>query len=833
MRSTCNIRLVLCKFSTFVLVSLFSFAFSIADDGPKGIGDPGQVKSLTLVLDSQDASHSNTAKIVGRTNRLQVIVTAGFDSNQTRDWTHQVTYASSPAGVIQVDKSGLVTPLSDGEATVSATSKSGISASAKIKVERFANPPLVNFPNEIVPLFTKHGCNGGGCHGKSGGQNGFELSLLGFEPQEDFQHLVKEARGRRVFPASPDQSLLLRKATGVTPHGGGAKLVKNGDEYNLIKLWIEQGLPYGKTEDPVLEKITVSPPRVLMPLDGSQQLKVTAHYSDGAVRDVTRQAQFTANNTELAEATERGIVSTKGKPGIVAVMVRYQGQVNSFLGTVPLGAKIENLPKRQTIVDKFVFDQLKELGLPPSEICDDSTFIRRVTLDIAGRLPTLNETENFLSDAKADKRAKLVDRLLESDGYSSYFAQKWTSILRNKVEQNVSRSGNFLFHQWVKESLRQNMPYDKFVERLITASGNVRRNPAVNWHKHFKTLDERAEDTAQVFLGQRIQCAKCHHHPYEKWSQEDYWGFAAFYSNVRNKSQSQIYSQRGRAQARNPKTNQMVLARGLGSSTEEIENGVDARLALADWLTRPENPYFAKTLVNRYWKHFFGVGIVDPEDDMRGTNPPSNPELLDALAADFIEQKFNLKALVRTICNSATYQLSAVPNQYNQSDIQSFSKFNSRRLPAEVMLDSIDNFLGSTTRFRGLPNGMLATEIPDHGGIRNSFLDVFGRPAGSSACECERSGEITMAQCLQLLNSDEMYNKLSSPRVSELSRDKALKHEEKISKLYLEAFSRLPKPAEMNAFLNYIQNMKPEQQNIAYQDIMWTIVNTKEFMFNH
>ena len=801
-------------------------------DEKLGLRAPGKLTAIKVF----SSTNKNVGEIVGRTDRIQLVVEGQYQTGQTRDLTDKVIYSVAPENVVSLDRSGLVTPLADGRATITATFTSSvepkISATATISVNHFADPPRVNFPNEVVPLFTKHGCNGGGCHGKSGGQNGFALSLLGFEPQEDYQHLVKEARGRRVFPSAPAESLLLKKAIGAIPHGGGARIKESSDEYRLMKLWVEQGMPYGKESDPKLTGISIFPERAMMPLVASQQLKVTAHYTDGSARDVTRQAQFTANNTELAEATETGVVKTKGKPGMVAVMVRYNGQVDSFLGTVPLGAKVANLPAEKNLVDKFVFRQLKELGLPPSTVCDDSTFIRRVTLDIAGRLPTLQETRAFLESEVPSKREKLVDGLLESDGYANYFTQKWTAILRNKVVQNMDRSGNFLFHQWVRQSLKDNLPYDRFVTKLVTASGDVRRNPAVNWHRHLKNADERAEDTAQVFLGQRIQCAKCHHHPYEKWSQEDYWGFAAFYTNVNQKSQGKIYSRRGKAQARNPKNNQMVAARGLGATDAQIENGADARLALADWMTREGNPFFAKSLVNRYWKHFFGVGIVDPEDDIRGTNPATNPELLEELAQDFINNDFDLKNLIRTICNSTTYQLSSTPNPFNRADIQSFSKFNSRRLPAEVMLDCIDDFLGSESRFSGLPLGMAATEIPDHGGVRNPFLDVFGRPAGSSACECERSGEITMAQCLQLLNSSDMYNKLNSPRVTQLATDKT-EFAEKIRNLYLQALSRYPSQDEIEVYSRYIKSAKPGQERAAYQDIVWAIVNTKEFMFNH
>lgn len=808
-----------------------AFSLQAGQGEPASLGNPRvqpiQPNSLQLLANGR----SGSGEIHGPNARLQLQALTVDQQGKTIDLTRRVAYQVHPSGSLLVDSQGRVTPQKNGPVTVTVTS-GNMTATAEINVKNFDSPPRLNFFNNIVPIFTKFGCNAGGCHGKSGGQNGFSLSLLGFEPAEDYQYIVKEGRGRRVFPAAPTQSLLLQKAIGEVPHGGGVRLSPESYEYDLLKQWIAQGMPYGEESDPVLTDLTVFPSRATLALEADLQLKVTAHYSDGSTQDVTNQSQFTPNNTDLAGSDDDGIVSMKGRAGIVAVMVRFQDRATAFLATVPLGAQISKLPPEKSPIDGPVFAKWTELGLPPSEIANDAVFIRRVTLDIAGRLPTEQESVQFLKSSGGNKRQKLIDRLLASEDYANFFAQKWTSILRNRVERNESRSGNYLFHEWVRESLAQNLPYDRFVARLITASGDVRINPAVNWHLKFQKMEERAEDTAQIFLGQRIQCAKCHHHPYEKWSQQDYWQFAAFFSNVTQKSGRRIYGKQARVQARNTKNNQMVWAAGLGAEPFQDLQG-DGRIQLANWLTDSSNPFFAKMLVNRYWKHFFGIGIVDPEDDLRGTNPPSNPELLAALEKSFIESDFDLKNLIRTICNSTTYQLSAVPNEHNAKDMQSFSKFNPRRLPAEVMLDSIDRFLGSQSRFPGLPAGTTATRIPDHGMANNSFLDTFGRPAGASACECERSDEITMAQCLQLLNSNDMYQKLASPFVSEFSRNPELDFVAKIRKIHLQAFSREPRPKEIKAYTDYIKASGEGNENQAFQDIMWTIINTKEFLFNH
>ncbi|WP_197443017.1 DUF1549 and DUF1553 domain-containing protein [Lignipirellula cremea] len=794
----------------------------------QGLGEPGKAIRLAAVVGGSEAESQIT---LNRGDRAQIIATAHFDSGQLRDWTRKVVYRADPAGVVSVDSQGLITPLADGAAVVQVGGE-GLSASVKVEVRHFAHPPQVNFTDRISPLLTKFSCNGGGCHGKSGGQNGFALSLLGFEPADDYDYLVKEGFGRRLFPAAPDRSLLLLKATAAVPHGGGMRISRDSDEYAELRLWIEQGMPFGSDDDPVMESISVYPKQVIMPLDGEQQLQVLAHYSDGSIRDVTRQADYTANNRELGDCGANGLMTALGQAGDVAIMVRYLGQVAAFRATIPRGAPVDQLPPVRNVIDGFVFDKLKDLGLPPSPVCDDSTFIRRVTLDIAGRLPTFEETQAFLADAGPNKRADLVDRLVDSDAYADYFSQKWAAILRNKVDPQVQRDGNFRFHDWVRTHLNENRPYNELIREVVTASGNEVRNPAVNWHRQVKSVEEKVEDTAQVFLGLRIQCARCHHHPFEKWSQDDYWGMAAFYSNTREKPGQKVYAIRGIAQSRHPKTQALVRPKPLGEETLELTADDDARVALADWLASKENPFVAKALVNRYWKHFFGVGIVDPEDDMRATNPASNEPLLNGLAEHFIKSNFDLKDLVRTICKSSVYQLDSIPNDYNASDRQAYSRFYPRRMPAEVMLDSIDALCGSQTRFTGLPAGMRAVQIPDHGGVNNGFLNAFGRPAGASACECERNGEMSMQQSLQLLNSDDIYNKLVGSRAQQLATDPR-SDEEKIEELYLRALSRPAKETERTAFLAHLAKFEANQKRGAYEDILWTLINTKEFLFNH
>ena len=709
-------------------------------------------------------------------------------------------------------------------------------------------PRPLNFANDIVPILTKGGCNSGGCHGKAGGQNGFKLSLLGFEPQEDYEHIVKEARGRRVFPGSPQQSLLLTKGTAQLPHGGGKKLDPNSEDYADLVRWIREGMPYGKDSDPKMARISVEPAKLTMPLKGSQQLKVTAHYTDGSTRDVTKRALYEANEKAMAETSETGLVKLFDLPGDVAVMVRYQGKVSTFRATVPLGAPVAALPPVSNFVDDLVFAKLKTIGIPPSEIADDGTFIRRVTLDIAGRLPTASEMKDFMASKDANKRTALVDRLLESPDYAEFFANKWSALLRNQRTQPVYARGTYLFWQWIRDSIADNKPYDQFVREVVAAAGDIDHSPPVAWYRQVKEQKQQMEDVAQLFLGTRMQCAQCHHHPFEKWSQQDYYGFAAFFANVARKpsaftGEEFIYNKRGIAQTQNIRTKEQVMPTSLGGSALKLNPEQDPRVSLAEWMRAKDNPFFAHTLVNRYWKHFFNRGLVEPEDDMRETNPPVNPELLSALAADFIKSGYDLKKLIRTIATSTTYQLSAVPNAHNAKDRQNFSRYYPKRLNAEVLYDAVNTLLDVETNFAGQAPGTRAVALPDNSYNQSTyFLSVFGRPDSSSACECERTQEASLAQSLHLLNAADIQTQLArgNGRADMLTKD-TRPDDDKITDLYHIALSRDPNADEVKFARSHLEKKTKSKtgdeafkgKKEAYEDILWALLNTKEFLFNH
>ena len=709
----------------------------------------------------------------------------------------------------------------------------------------------LTFVNDVAPILTKAGCNAGACHAKAGmGQRGFRLSLLGFEPQEDYEHIVKEGRGRRVFPVAPEQSLLLLKAANVVPHGGGKKLDPKSDGYRTIVEWIGQGMPFGKDSDAKLVSIEVQPRHGSMKTKSQQQLKVLAHYSDKSVRDVTYTALYEANDKSMAETDEDGLVKIFDLPGNVAVMVRYQGLVSVYSASIPLGAPVENLPPAKNFIDTLVFANLKQIGVPPSPVCDDATFLRRASLDIAGHLPTEEEAKAFLASKDAGKRDQLSETLLASADYADYFAGKWAPLLHNKRDAATDITANFAFHSWVRDALLANTPYDQMVRQLLAATGTIASNPAVAWYKRVKEPTQQLEDVAQLFLGVRMQCAQCHHHPFERWSQGDYYSFAAFFSQVGRKptttaGEDVIFHKRGIAQTENKKTKLPVKPAALGAPALEILPDEDPRLKLADWLGDKANPFFAKSLVNRYWKHFFRRGLVEPEDDIRDTNPPTNPELLDALAKHFTESGYDLKAVVRAITQSQTYQLSEKPNEHNGVDRQNFSRFYPRHLPAEVLLDAIDQLTGSKTDFADLPPGTRAIALPDNSYNRSSgFLKVFGRPEGASVCECERVQSSSLAQSLHLMNAAEVKTKLatSNGTADRLSKSDA-PEPEKLRGIYLAAFSREPRAEELQTLGAYLAKSRfdaqgkplapPQSKRQAYEDILWALINTKEFLYNH
>jgi hypothetical protein len=762
----------------------------------------------------------------------QLLVTEG-----DRDVTREARYDSSNAAVVRVDAAGYVTPVGDGTARIRIQRGSG-RLEIPVNVAGFRSGRPVDFRREIVPLLSRLGCNAGGCHGKASGQNGFKLSLFGFDASFDHDAITREARGRRVFPAAPDHSLLLLKATAQVPHGGGKRLQRESSEYQLFRRWIAAGTPPSAPDAPHVVKLRITPGDRILQRDQSQQLAVFAEYSDGSVRDVTRQAEYSSNLDVVARVDAEGLVRTLRLSGEAAIMARYTGHVAVFRALVPHGEALTAIPefKPSNFIDELTLAKWKKLGLRPSPAADDATFLRRVTLDLCGRLTTSAEVRAFLADTSADKRTKWIDKLLDSPDYPAYFAMRWGTILRNSNLAGSNQAA-YAFHNWMKDMIARNRPYDEFVRGVVAAAGEWQEAPAINWYWQSRDdqLHQVTADTAQVFLGVRLQCARCHHHPYERWGQADYYGLAGFFTRLGRKSFGEpppyFASANVTTGEKNPLTGKTPEPKYLDGSVAKFTPEEDPRHALVDWMARPENPFFARALVNRMWGHFLGRGLYHEVDDLRETNPPSNPELLDALAQDFIKHKFDVKHVIRTIVNSRVYQLSSTPTPHNQNDQQNYARYYARRMPAEVFLDALNQTTGAKSGFSGVSSTARAVDLP-HEGFGSYFLDTFDRPRRVTGCECERSSGATLAQVLLLANSDEIESKIGAGdgRIARLMKEKKPLRAI-IEELYLNAYSRPPTAEELRRTLAHVERLDNKQQ--ALEDVLWAIVNTKEFMFNH
>ena len=775
---------------------------------------------------------------------VQFLVTAKMSDGTLRDATRQAEYAASGTSLANIER-GRLTPKGDGTVTVSASvldpvSHKKISATAKTTIKGFAVERELHFVNDIEPILTKTGCNTGGCHGKASGQNGFKLSLFAFEPKFDYDALVNEAHGRRVFPAAPEESLLLKKATAQTVHGGGSRFDEHSEAYRILLRWVAQGLPYGDENAPKVERIEVQPRERLLAGVGEQQLRVVAYSTDGSFRDVTRHAEYKAQQPDIIKVEPNGLVTTLGHTGEGAVMVRYMGVVDVARIAVPFSRGLPDEAyaqfKPKSFVDELVAAKWHKLGIAPSAVCSDEEYLRRASLDAIGTLPTAAEVQKFLDDKSPSKRDKLVDSLLERSEYGSYWAQQWGDLLRVKRGGNEGfKPGTFAFSGWLRNAFTQNMPYDQFVRAIITAQGESAENPPVNWYRHVRNTVAMVNDSSQLFLGTRISCANCHNHPYERITQDDYWGYGAFFSRITFK-RGQFGSEQSVAVKKDgttsqPRTGQTMKPKGLGGPEYEYVRGEDPRLKLADWMTEPTNPYFAKAIANRLWAHFMGVGLVEAVDDMRVTNPPSNPQLLEALAKDLVNYQFDLKHYMGTIMKSQAYGLSSTPTDQNKTDRQNYARYTPKRLSAEALLDAIDLVTGSPEKFAGLPLGTHAIDLPDES-VPSYFLKVFGRSMRETACECERSYAPNLSQILDLMNSPELQDKIANDKAGLAVMLKAKKTDEQIfTELYLRAFGRNPQPQEMKDALAIMATSK--DRNAAMQDFLWMFLNSKEFLFNH
>ena len=786
-------------------------------------------------------------RLEGHFARVQLVLTQpGEDGNITDrsdDLTAQAKFAASDPAVVNVSASGEVVAVKDGQAVIGITFGDQ-RREIPVTVSGLGEQPAIGFGEHIGPILDKAGCAAAACHAAQHGKGGFKLSVFGFEPDKDREAMVRDALQRRTDFVSPERSLLLLKPTMQTPHGGGKRLAKDSVEYQTLLAWIQGGAPGPVKDEAEVVKLHVYPLRRIGQPGMSQQLRAIAEYADGRRRDVTALARYDSLDDGVLTVSGTGLVTTVGK-GQAAAMIRYEGQAETSLFVAPYADTVELAGwQNQNFIDEHAAAKFRELGIEPSGLCDDATFIRRAFLDAIGTLPTPDETRAFLADASPDKRTKLVDRLLGltgeaaldtyNDAYAAWWSLKWSDLLRNS-SADLGEQGMWAMHNWIRESLRTNKPLDKFVRELITARGSIYTAGPANYYRIHRDPPALAEATAQLFLGVRLECAKCHHHPFEKYSQEDYCGMAAFFARTGTKN-SEEFGLFGREQVvivkdsgdvRHPRTNQIAAPKALDGPA--ADHAIDRRVPLADWLTAKENPLFARSVANRYVGYLLGRGLVEPIDDMRSTNPPTNPPLLDALAAHFADSGCDLKQLVRTILTSRLYQLDSQPTPANAADSKFYSHYHVKRLAAEPLIDAIDAVTGVPTKYRNLPLGTRAIELPD-AEYPDYFLNTFAKPRRVSVCECERAPDPTLAQALHTLNGDGLVLKIRDAK-SRVTRLVAAQtpHDEIVSELYLAALSRPPSEAELIASRELLAESpsKPE----FYQDLLWALINSKQFLF--
>jgi hypothetical protein len=705
-----------------------------------------------------------------------------------------------------------------------------------VRVRGVAADAPVSFAREVVPVLTRAGCNSGACHGSQHGKGGFRLSLFGFDPAFDHPQVVQSAEGRRVVLSEPERSILLQKPAGVMEHGGGERFKVGSRPYEVLKRWLEDGAPGPGIRDPHVQEVQVWPAKRRLRPGEEQQLQVRATWSDGLVEDVTSLAQFDAVNDAVASVTPGGLVRAKSA-GETHVMVRFAGLARVAQLTLPYGPPPPGKVPANNFIDEKLAARWRDLGLGPSGLCSDEEFLRRLHLDAIGTLPTPEEVRAFLADTSPGKRERAIDRVLGRPEFVDFWALKWGDLLRINRDL-LQEKGMWSFHNWVRACLRDGKPVDRTVREIVTAEGSTFTDGPANFYLTARTPADWSETAAQLFLGVRVQCARCHHHPFEKWSQDDYYGMTAFFARLGTKT-SQEFGLFGRetvvflrpaGEVSHPRKGGLVKPRPLGGPV--MEDPFDRRRKLAEWLTAKGNPFFARNMANRFWAYTMGRGLVEPVDDLRETNPPSIPELLDALANDFAENGYDLKHLLRTVFRSRAYQLSSRPEPGNRADASNtyHARYTRKRLTAEQLADALDFATGTREKYQGLPPGTRAIQLPDTK-VRSFLLDVFGRPARQITCECERTVQPNIAQALHLLNSDFLERKIASPagRVAALLKAKK-KPAEVVEELYLATLSRPPRPEELARDLGWLGKAPSPREGA--QDLLWVLLNRREFQFN-
>ena len=777
----------------------------------------------------------------------RVLVWGKTEDGERIDLTSEAKFWSG-SEVVEVDKEKFITPREKGSAKVQVTA-AGKSVELAVEVRSVEVPPI-RFVRDVVPMMSNVGCNAGTCHGSAKGKNGFKLSLRGYDPQFDYQALITDISGRRFNRVNVEESLMLQKPTAEVPHEGGMIFQKDSREYRILRDWIAQGAKYEEAAVGRAKKIEVLPAEIDLSLPGMvQEVVVLAHYPDGTVREVTRDAVISSSNEEVALVKD-GVV-TGVRRGEAAILIRYEGsyatQELRVMGDRS-GYEWADVPEFN-FIDQHLNAKLRKMRILPSELCTDAEFIRRASLDLTGLPPTAERVRAFLADTTPtkEKRAKLIDKLIASEGYIEFWVNKWADLLQSSSE-NLGAKAVWQYRDWIREAIAENKPYDQFVKEILLAKGSSYKNPAANYYRVLREPGKIAEDVSQTFLGVRFNCNKCHDHPFERWTQDQYYEFSAYFGQLAFKKgpigtgyvkfeaggTDHVYNEEvlyrdTSAKVEYPKSGKEVQPQVPFGTADEIEMDEDRRRIFVDWLTSRENPLFAKSMANRVWSYFFGIGIIEPVDDIRASNPPSNAPLLEALTKEFVESKMDLRQLMRTICNSRTYQLSFRPNQWNQDDRINFSHAQPRRLSAEQLYDAVIFTTGSEKRFAGLPKGFRAVELADGKVAGDDFLSLFGRPKRQSACECERTSNLTLSHAMSLINGSTIGDAVSAKEnaIEDLVRRE--KDDAKVvEELYMRILSRPPTEKELA-----LENFETAASRLeAAQDLAWALLNSPAFLFN-
>lgn len=779
----------------------------------------------------------------GSKSTQRVLVMRRQGERLTADLTAKAILRSTNPKVATIDPNGNVRPVGDGTAQIIATTggtntKASVKV-ASVKVAGFKQPSPWSFTNHVQPILTKMGCNSGACHGAAAGKGGLKLSLRGFDHDGDYETLTRQAGARRIVVSAPAKSLMLQKASMTLPHGGGQRFKTNSREYAVIAQWIAAGCAPPSPKDEPLDRLQVFPEQARLPLGQSTQVLVRAVFASGRTEDVTPWVKFGSSDEPVVGVEDGGKATVKSS-GEAAVTVYYKSRVTfARIGSPypkPVPSEAYAKAERRNFIDDLVLEKQKELNLPPAPLCTDDEFLRRAFLDTAGILPTPEEGQAFLADTSPDKREKLIEKLLVRPEFVDYWTYKWSDLLLVS-SRKLPAKGMWAFNQWIRESVAKNKPWDQFAREILTANGSTLHNGAANYFVLHKDTIDLTETTSQAFLGMSITCARCHNHPLEKWTQNEYYGFANLFARVRMKNgdlptETLVYSSEA-GDINHPRLGVPVPPKPLDAAPMGLDSPEDRRARLAQWLTAPENPYFARAFVNRVWRSYYGRGLVEAEDDLRLTNPPSNEKLMAAVTKDFTNNGFDIRRLMRNILNSATYQRTSTVPAGAPSDPRYYATYLPRRLPAEVMLDAIAQATSVPTAFPGYPAGTRALQLVDST-VASYFLDAFGRPQRMQTCSCERQEEPSVAQALHLANGDTINSKLRAKGgIVEILAASNLTNEQLLERLYLQCFARKPKAAERERLLSVLRDTPAGERRDVIEDLLAAMLTTKEFLFNH